>query len=281
MKKYLITALVFFATTAAFAQKKRTQNPNNPQNSQAQDTTSALTKALRSATPPPPPPKVVKPGKKDWSKVVLDKKRPQDHFMVELAYDNWAGATDSMSIKGANHSENFYFMYAWPFKSDARMSVAAGIGIGSSNIYFNQVQPLVAAYQNQTLAFASTAGGNHFKRFKLTTTYLEIPVELRFAMDPEHMDKSWKFSVGTKIGLMLSAYTKGKTLESPQGSVVGNYTEKESSKQFFNSPEFTPVIRVSKGVLGVFGQIHINSLIKSSAGPSVFPWSAGIVLSGL
>jgi hypothetical protein len=280
MKKYFITVLVFFATTAAFAQNRRSRN-SNPPPTQNQDTTSALTKALKNSTPPPPPPKALKPGKKDWSKVILDKKRPQDHFMFELAYDNWAGAQDSMSIKGANHSENFYFMYAWPFKSDARLSVAAGVGLGSSNIYFNQVQPQVAAYYNQTLAFTDEAGNNHFKKFKLTTTYLEIPVELRFALDPEHMDHSWKFSVGTKIGLLLSAYTKGKTLESPQGQTVGNFTEKESSKQFFNTPEFTPVIRVSKGVLGVFGQIHVNSLIKASAGPAVFPWSAGIVLSGL
>lgn len=201
--------------------------------------------------------------------------------MVELAYDNWIGATDSMTIKGANHSENFYFMYSWPFKSDARLSVAAGIGIGSSNIYFNQVQPQVAAFWNQTLAFTPEGGNNHFKVFKLTTTYLEIPVELRFSLDPEHMDKSWKFAIGTKIGLMLSAYTKGKTQEDPSGRVLGNTTEKESSKEFFNTPEFTPVLRVSKGVFGVFGQVHANSLIKSSAGPAVFPWSFGIVLSGL
>ena len=280
MKKYCITVLVFLATTAAFAQNKRSRNPNPPP-TQVQDTTSALTKALKNAAPPPPPPKAEKPGKKDWSKVILDKKRPQDHFMVELAYDNWAGATDSMNIKGGNHSENFYFMYAWPFKSDARLSVAAGVGIGSSNIYFNQVQVMVAAYQNQTLAFTSTAGGNHFKKFKLTTTYLEFPVELRFALDPEHMDHSWKFAIGAKVGLMLSAYTKGKTLVDPSGRTVGNFTEKESSKQFFNTPELTPVLRVSKGVFGVFGQIHVNSLIKASAGPAVLPWSIGIGLSGL
>ena len=201
--------------------------------------------------------------------------------MIELGYDNWVGSTDSMNIKGFNHSENFYLMYAWPFKSDARLSFAAGVGLGSSNIYFDHQEVLVAAYQNQTLAFPDEEGSNHFKKYKLTTTYLEFPVELRFSLDPEHMDHSWKFAVGTKIGLMLSAYTKGKTLISPTGQPLGNYTEKESSKQFFSSAEFTPTIRVSKGVIGMFAQIHINSLIKASAGPAIFPISGGIVLSGL
>jgi hypothetical protein len=80
---------------------------------------------------------------------------------------------------------------------------------------------------------------------------------------------------------MLSAYTKGKDLVSGSGAPEGNYIEKESSKTFFNTPQFVPTLRVSKGVVGIFTQIQINSPIKASAGPSVFPFSAGIVLSGL
>ena len=38
------------------------------------------------------------------------------------------------------------------------------------------------------------------------------------------MDHSWKLAVGTKIGLMLSAYTKGKDLEDPTGRLLGSYT---------------------------------------------------------
>jgi hypothetical protein len=278
MMKYVFTALILFATTAVFAQK-RIQNPNNPQpNNQVKDTTSALTKALKNATPATQP---EKSGKKDWSKVRPDPRKAQDHFMFELGYDNWVGSTDSMNIKGFNHSENFYFMYSWPFKSDGRFSLAAGIGLGSSNIYFAHQEVLVAAYQNQTLAFPNEEGGPHFKRYKLCTTYLEFPVELRFSLDPEHMDHSWKFAVGTKIGLMMSAYTKGVDLVNAQGALQGSYTEKESSKQFFSTVEFTPTIRVSKGVIGFFAQIHANPLIKASAGPSVFPVSGGIVLSGL
>jgi hypothetical protein len=271
--------LVLFATTAAFAQNRRTQNPNKPAtNTPVQDTTSALTKALKNAPPAAQP---AKPGKKDWSKIKPDPRKSQDHIMVELGYDNWVGSTDSMNISGFNHSENVYFMYAWPFKSDGRLSLAAGVGLGSSNIYFAHQEVMVAAYYNQTLAFPDEEGSPHYKKYKLTTTYLEFPVELRFALDPEHMDHSWKFAVGTKIGLMLSAYTKGKTLEDPTGRTLGNYTLKNSSKQFFSTAEFTPTIRISKGIIGFFAQIHANPLIKPVAGPSVFPISGGIVISGL
>ncbi|HET6256319.1 MAG TPA: outer membrane beta-barrel protein [Puia sp.] len=269
MMKYVFTALVTFATTAAFAQQK----PTNP--------TPADSAVKRPVIQPAATP-ANKSNKKDWSKIKPDPRKSQDHFMVELGYDNWVGSTDSMNIKGFNHSENFYFMYSWPAsKTDPRLTVAAGIGLGSSNIYFAHQEVMVAAYQNQTLAFPDEEGGTHFKRYKLTTTYLEIPVELRFALDPQNMDHSWKFAVGAKFGVMLSAYTKGVDQVDATGRPLGNLVEKFGSKQFFSTAEVTPTIRISKGVVGFFVQIHANPLIKASAGPSVFPISGGIVLSGL
>jgi hypothetical protein len=282
MKKFFITALVFLATTAAFAQR-HSKSSQNPPPTQAKDTTSALTKALQNA---PPPAKPAKPGK-DWSMVDLSK-RAADHFMFELGYDNWANKPDSANIQGFNHSLNFYFMMDFPFKTDKRLSIGVGLGLGSGQIYFNKSYPLIADYSNPTLSFATSAGGSgtaggadHYKRFKLVTNYLEIPVELRFAVDPEHMDKSWKFAVGTKIGYLVTAYTKSVDPEDVTGRVLAHVIEKESSKQFFSSFKFAPTIRVSKGVFGVFGQIQVNSQLNSSAGSSVFPFSAGVVLSGL
>src|SRR6185437_9486100 len=203
-KKYFVTALVFLATTAVFAQKRHKYPSNTPPKTDSVAASKTLTPIpITTAPTNTPPPK----KGRDWSKVDLSK-RAADHFMFELGYDNWANPPDSADIKGFNHSFNFYFMYDFPFKSDARLSLGAGIGIGSSNMFFAGTYPQVAAYQNASLSFAATSGGYYWKKFKLVTTYLEIPVELRFAVDPEHMDKSWKFAIGAKIGLMLSAYTK-------------------------------------------------------------------------
>ena len=275
MKKYFITALVFLATTTAFAQKKH-KNTQPP--SSTTDSTTNAAKTPATTTQP-----VVGPAKpkKDWSKVNLAK-RAADHFMFTLGYDNWIGANDSINIKGFNHSEGFYFMYDFPFKTDPRFSVGAGLGIFSSNIYFDQTYPQVTAYNNATLAFANVSGSSGtFKKIKLVTTFLEIPLELRFALDPEHMDKSWKVAVGAKLGLLLSAYTKAVDPTGPGGNVVAHQSIKESSKQFFSGPEFAPTVRVSKGVFGVYARIQANSLLKSGAGPSIFPVSFGFVLSGL
>ena len=124
MKKYLITALVFLATTAAFAQKKRSKNNPPPP---SKDTT-VVNKTLLAPAAATPAAVEGKP-KKDWSKINLTK-RSADHFMFQLGYDNWAGAPDSVHIRGFNRSANFYVMFDFPFKTDPRLSIGAGLGIG-------------------------------------------------------------------------------------------------------------------------------------------------------
>src|SRR5579862_1989974 len=248
MKQLFIFALALVTVTTAFAQNDSTTNSK----------------------------------KKDWSKVKLGR-RADDHFMVQVGYDGWAATPDSISIQGFSRSFNFYFMFDMPFKTDPRWSVGAGLGIGSSNIFFHDeyVDVSGSKYSGTTLAFTDQSGGNHFKKFKLVSTYLEVPVELRYAIDPENTNKSWKFAVGVKTGLLLSTYTKAKNLENNANQVIDSYIEKESSKKYFNGARLVGTARISYGVFGIFGQLQATSFIKSGAGPAVYPFSIGICLSGL
>jgi hypothetical protein len=209
------------------------------------------------------------------------KNRANDHFMIEFSYDNWVGKTDSMNTSGFSRGFAMYFMFDFPFKSDPHFSVGAGIGINASNIFFDKTEVLVAAPGNQTLAFPNTANSDHFKKYKLVLTNLEVPLELRYAFNPANTNKSWKIALGFKAGVLLSAYTKGKDLENQAGQITNAYIEKKSSKEFFNSGRVVGTVRVSYGFLGVFGQLQLTPLIKNGAGPTINPYSIGIVLSGL
>lgn len=208
------------------------------------------------------------------------KNRPNDHFLIELGYDNWAGKTDSMRTTGFSRSFAFYFMYDFPFKTDPHFSVGAGLGISASNIFFDKVNVLIAV-PNPTLAFTDVSNSDHFKKYKLVTTFLEAPLELRYAFNPENPNKGWKIALGIKVGLLMSAYTKGKDLLNAAGQTENNYIEKQSSKQFFNSGRVAGTFRVNYGFIGVFGQLSLTPLVKTTAAPQINPYSFGILLSGL
>src|SRR5450755_1029070 len=207
--------------------------------------------------------------------------RPNDHFMIEFSYDNWVGKTDSMNTSGFSRGFAMYFMYDFPFKSDPHWSVGAGIGIDASNIFFHDTNVGVAIPGNVTLAFTSTANSDHFKKYKLVLTNLDVPIELRYAFHPENTNKSWKIALGIKVGVLLSAYTKGKDLENQANVIINQYIEKQSSTNYFNGPRLVSTARVSWGFIGVFGTYQLTPLIRNGSGPTVNPYSIGIVLSGL
>src|ERR1700712_669179 len=209
------------------------------------------------------------------------KNRANDHFMIELSYDNWIGKTDSMNTSGLSRGFAMYFMYDFPVKTDPHFSIGAGIGIDASNIFFDKTEVLVAAQGNQTLAFPSTANNDHFKKYKLVLTNLEVPLELRYAFNPANTNKSWKIALGFKAGFLLSAYTKGKDLENQAGQLENAYIEKKSSTNFFNGGRIVGTAPVSYGFIGVFCPLQLNPLIKKKSGPTTNPYSIGIVLSGL
>ena len=218
--------------------------------------------------------------KKDWKKIDLSN-RSNDHFMVQFGLDNWAGTNDSTKPSGFSRFFNAYIMLDKPFKTNPKMSVGLGIGVGSSNIFFNKRYVDVRA-TSTALPFRNVDSVNHFKKFKLTTVYLEAPVELRYSSNPEDVNKSFKVAIGVKVGTLLAAYTKGKTLQDKNGNTINAYIEKESDKKYFNSTRLAATARIGYGILSLYGAYQITSFLKDIAGPTgIRPYSIGLCISGL
>jgi len=218
--------------------------------------------------------------KKDWSKEVID--RAGDHFMVQLGLNNWAGAPDSISsrMNGFSRGINVAIMMNKPFKSDPRWSVAFGLGISNSNVFFKNTSVDLKS-SSTLLPFRKLDSTDHFKKYKLTTTFVEAPIELRYTFDPVNQKKSWKIAIGVKVGTMLNAHTKGKTLQNKSNTTINAYTEKISKRTYFNSTRLAATARVGIGNFSFFASYSITALIKDVSGPPVRPYQFGLCLSGL
>ena len=226
------------------------------------------------------PPSTQTKTKKDWSKVVID--QAGDHFMIAFTGDLWSGAPDSINnlIKGFSRGLNVAIMLNKPFKSDPRWSVALGLGISHSSIFFKNTSIDVKAIGLQ-LPFKNVDTSDHFKKYKLATTFLEIPVELRYTFNPEEQKKSWKIALGIKVGTMLNTHTKGKTLQSKNDATINAYTLKESKKTFFNTTRLAGTARVGIGNFSLFGSYSLTAFLKDGAGPTIRPYQIGLCISGL
>ena len=209
-------------------------------------------------------------------------KNPNDHLLIQLSSDHWSGMTDSIKShqKGFSRGFNAYFMLDKPFRSSPKFSIGFGLGISTSNIIFKKENiDLKAA--STLLPFTPVDSTDHFKKYKLATGYLEIPLEFRYSSKPSDPNKSFKIALGGRIGTLVNVHTKGKTLQNKNNSTINNYIEKENSKRFINGTRFMATARVGYGVISLFGAYQLSSVLKTGAGPALHLYQVGLTISGL
>ncbi len=207
--------------------------------------------------------------------------QPADHFMIQFGSDSWMNKSDSAKTDGGKHF-NFYIMTDKPFKTNPKFSVAYGLGLGTSNIYFKNTYVDIKSNASR-LPFTNVEATNHFNKFKVTEIFLELPVELRYTMNPNNYGKSWKFAVGAKVGTLLKAYTKGKDLQDKTGaSIYGpTYIEKEFNKKFFNGTRLSVTGRIGYGLFSITGAYTLTPVLKAGFGQEMNTMSLGVSISGL
>ena len=209
-------------------------------------------------------------------------KHAADHFMIQLSSDHWSGMPDNISShqKGFSKGFNAYFMFNKPFKGSPHLSLGIGVGISTSNIVFKKMDIDLKAAPGM-LPFTALDSANHFKKYKLATSYLEVPLEFRYTAKPDQPNKSLKFALGLKLGTLVNAHTKGKNLVDKNNQTLNGYTEKENSKRFINGTHFMATARVGYGIFSLFGSYQLNSFLKDGMGPQMKLYQIGITLSGL
>jgi hypothetical protein len=208
--------------------------------------------------------------------------RAADHFMIQFALNSWQGAPDSIKshISGFQKSANVYVMLDKPFKANPQFSIAAGIGIGTTNIYFKKMIVDIGS-TNAKLPFRIVDNADNYKKFKVTNAYLEVPLELRFTSDPSSPNKAVKAAIGIKVGTMINAHNKGKGLRTAAGTVINSKTVKESSKNYFNTTRVAATARVGYGNFTLFGAYSLTSLYKVGVAPNINGLQIGLTISGL
>ena len=208
--------------------------------------------------------------------------RAADHLMIQYGSDSWTSRPDSVRTGGFSRHFNMYFMFDKPFKTNPKLSVAFGVGIGSSNMFFENTKVDVKS-NSFRLPFSAVDSVDHFKKYKVVNIYGEIPIELRYFSDPAHPNKSWKAALGVKVGTLLKSFTKGKDLVNKAGgSIYGpTYIVKESDKRFFNTTMLALTGRVGYGFMSIDAGYQFNGVLKDGFGATMNKFSIGLTISGL
>ena len=206
--------------------------------------------------------------------------RSKDHLMIQFGGAMWQNKPDSINTGGFSRTFNVYLMMDFPFKTAPKLSVALGPGLATDHVFLDKMTAGITE-NSSTIRFRDLSDTTHFKKYKISTAFLELPIELRFSSNPDADGKSFKAAVGMKVGTMLAAWAKGKNLEDKNNNTVNEYIMKEKSKRFFNTNRISATARLGYGHFTLFGSYSLTSLFKEGVGPKMNAMSVGLTLSGL
>jgi len=205
--------------------------------------------------------------------------RPNDHLLLQFGLAQWTGVPDTIAMGGFSKTLNVYLMMDFPFKNNPKLSVGIGVGLGSDHLMFSKVNIGLKDGGNK-LPFTNVRDTNHFKKTKLATNYVEAPLELRYAANPQ-TGKGVKVALGIKVGQLMNVHTRSAKLQNRNGNLINDYVVKESSKRFINGTRIAGTLRVGMGRFSLFSSYQLTPVIRDGFGPAVRTFSTGIAISGL
>lgn len=159
------------------------------------------------------------------------------------------------SFFGSN-TVNLYYFYDMRL-GKSKFSIHPGVGFGLERYKFNNNKTL--GYNSaQDRVFMTDVTLPNLRKTKLVTNYIDIPFEVRFSSRPDDPNRSFKVSLGFKVGLLYESFTKIKYSEDGE-------RKKIKDKQNFNlfPIRYGPYFRIGGGNFSVYAYYSLSPLFKS------------------
>ncbi len=118
-----------------------------------------------------------------------------------------------------------------------------------------------------TIPFSIIDDGTRYKKNKLKTTFLEVP--LMFTLIPGKR-KSFNMSAGVYGGVLLGAKQKLKTEEGNKIKIRDDFN--------LNKFRYGLVGKIGFGPVALYAQLALNDLFKDGQGPELQPFNIGLTL---
>jgi hypothetical protein len=213
-------------------------------------------------------------AQEELKKTIKDKSQnDKDRIVMQLSSEMWLTKPDSVEVKGTSRGFGLYWMFVDLPVGSPKLTFSFGLGAFASNIFNN-------ASVNESDTFTSLVPiptSFDYKRTKIVTTYLELPIELRYCSNPDNRNNSFKMGVGFKGGLLVGSHSKIKT---KARDVNGNLTVyKENGIKFLNQYRYGPTFRIGYGSFNVFAYYSLSTLFVKNKGPEIVPFSVGFLIS--
>ena len=185
-------------------------------------------------------------------------------FVLELGLNQDNGGPSDFSL-GLWGSRTFNIYYQYDFRIlKSGFSFVPGIGLSLERFKFKNEYTL--GYTSSTsgeliLIPPADAAVPNIKKSHLVTNYVEVPVELRYTINPDDPARSFKVAFGGRVGYLFDSFMKVKYKENTE-------VKKYKDKQDFNLTKVRYGLtgRIGFGNFSLFGYYNLNPLFEEGKG---------------
>lgn len=193
---------------------------------------------------------------------------------VSLGYDVyntfWINMPLGVDTRLVNQGANVFAMYNHEL-NDKGLSVAAGLGISSENLFLTD--HYVADVLADVIEFTPVPEGLAASRSKMNFTYLDIPLELRLKTEND-----FRFGFAFKFGVLIDSKTLYKGSAFDDNGIGLGYITYEKDKKINQLEEYRFGIQLRAGYKWVqfFGYYGLNKVFLADKGPQMSPIHVGV-----
>lgn len=218
---------------------------------------------------PPPPP--------DNNSAVSNVLRSQKHLLfIDITQNTWLHLPDDITTKFISGGFNISIFYDF-FIAKKFFGIAPGISFSNVTVKSNAIpvedpSALPEGFTNMQVVSDTPL---HYVKNKISTSYLDLPIEFRFRIKPDVRGKNFWIAPGFRAGFLLSDFWK-KKIDSPNSS-----KEKIYNIQFIEKFHYGVSLRAGYYKFGGYVFYSLTDLFEKNRGTYLTPFSVGITLTPL
>lgn len=151
-------------------------------------------------------------------------------------------------------------------------AIAAGFGLASQNYYLKEF----IHTNSDSLWFVSIPDTINYKKYKLNTNYLTIPIEFRIRTNPnKETRRSFKIYPGFRAGILVNVHTKyiDHDLENNEKIKVKLFNIKHIA-----CFDYGLTLKIGYGKFLFHTYYSLTQLIEPSKGPAITPVEIGVTV---
>jgi hypothetical protein len=169
-------------------------------------------------------------------------------------------------------SRTFNVSYQVPIKllgEKSGFTLNPGIGIGSDKFEFSDnqnlfINPKLGRESSLLKDVTEVYGRNiNLRNSNFATNYFEIPLDLRFHLNKNNYNKSFRFSVGGKVGFLYGAHTKVKY----ESAEYGTRKLKDAQNYGLETIRYAITAKVGSPGFYAWGNFYLNDVWQAGRGP--------------